>query len=195
MISSSNHRGVEKWDRAEKKANTGCFVLKHTYPCGQLAHNSAGDMLGGRGTRDLGYLFISHDRSRASLGWVLIFQCFRLQWWQKKSPGTESQGLAVKRQRACMEMVDVKKARGGHPSFHFTSQLISQKSSMLSLSPLLHIENIYNIFMTELMSAIFPKSCLSALSHTDSFLLSATCSLIIIFLIAFPLAQTQRKLF
>lgn len=137
MISSSNHRGVEKWDRAEKKANNGCFVLKHIYPYGQLAHNSAGDMLGGRGTRDLGYLFISHDRLRASLGWVLIFQCFWLQWWQKKSPGTESQGLAVKRQRACMEMVHVKKARVGHPSFHFTSQLIFQKISMLSLSPLL----------------------------------------------------------
>lgn len=49
------------------------IFLKQTYPCGQLACNRAGDMLGGRGTRDLGYLFISHDGLSVSLGWVLIF--------------------------------------------------------------------------------------------------------------------------
>lgn len=72
---------------------------------------------------------------------------------------------------------------------------IGQKIPMLSLSPLLHIESVCNIFMAELLSAIFPKSSLSTLAHTDFFLLSATYSFTVIFLIAFPLAQTQRKLF
>lgn len=52
---------------------------------------------------------------------------------------------------------------------------------MIHLAPLLHIENVYNIFMAELMSAIFPKSSPSTLAHTNSFFLSAPHSLIIFY--------------
>ena len=92
-----------------------------------------------------------------------------------------------------MEMVDVKKARVGHPSLHFASQLIFQKISTLSLFPLLHIQNVYNIFMAELMSAIFPTSSLSSLAHTDSFLLSAAWSLNIIFFNSISFSTNTEK--
>lgn len=71
------------------------------------------------------------------------------------------------------------------------SQYISQKISMLSLSPLFHIENVYNVFMTELMSAIIPKSSPSVVAHSDSFFLSPFCSLTVFNSIPFS-TGTQR---